>query len=204
MPRTNSVQSVRITRRWGVLACTGLLVASLVSNSLAQTSPTPVNPRVRQPILRPANPALVAPAPAGVPLPAFPQKFEVVGPEVTSFGLAVTQPGPIAVDLQTEGAPLLVTLKSPAGQSITQQGAGNFRLSGGATAEDVQGSPFWIVQIRLAQPMPPQQGGRAGGTVSVQSPPVDQAVVQRAVQAASAQPAPTAPSPQAAAQAIAQ
>ena len=40
----------------------------------------------------------------------------------------------------------------------------------------------WVVQFRLAQPMPPLQGGRATGTVNVQYPPVDQAAAQQAAQ----------------------
>jgi hypothetical protein len=207
MARTNKVQSVRYTRRWGALACAGLLVASLVSNSIAQTNPTPVDPRLRQPILRPGNPAPAVPEATAQPklrMPAFPQTFDVAGPEVDSFGFAVTQAGPIAIDLQTQGAPLIVTLKSPGGQATTQQGAGSIRLNGGATDEDVKRSPFWFVQIRLAQPMPPQQGGRAGGVLNVQSPPVDQAAVQRALQAMPAAKPEAAPSPQARAQATAQ
>jgi hypothetical protein len=120
-------------------------------------------------------------------LPTFPQKFEVGGPEAISFGFAVTQPGPIVVDVQGQGAPVIVTLQSPGGQPITQQATGNLRLNYNVTPQDVQKSIFWFVQIRLAQPMPPQQGGRAAGTLNVQYPPVNQTAVQQAVQAAAAQ-----------------
>jgi hypothetical protein len=49
------------------------------------------------------------------------------------------------------------------------------------TPQDVQKSICWLVQIRLAQRMPLQQGGHAKGSVNIQYPPVDQAAVQRAM-----------------------
>lgn len=125
---------------------------------------------------------------AGQPnaLPTFPQKFEVQGPEVDTFGFAVTQPGPVVVDVQAQGAPLIVTLQSPGGQPIVQQATGNLRMNYTVTPQDVQRSLFWHVQVRLAQPMPPQLGGRANGTVNVQYPAANQAAVQQTIQALSA------------------
>lgn len=123
------------------------------------------------------------PGQPGGQLPVFPQRFDVKGPEVDSFGLTVTQPGPVVVDVQDQGAPLIVSLQSPGGQPITQQGTGNIRLIYNVTPQDVQRSMVWIVQLRLAQPAPPQMGGRAAGVVNVQSPPVDQAAAKRAVDA---------------------
>ena len=129
-------------------------------------------------------------ASAGQPaaqVPTFPQKFNVQGPETQSFGLAVTQPGPVVVDIQGQGAPVIVTLQSPGGQPITQQATGNLRMNYNVTRQDVQKNVFWLVQIRLAQPMPPEQGGRASGSVNVQYPPVNQTAVQQAVQDAASQ-----------------
>jgi IPT/TIG domain len=129
------------------------------------------------------------PASPGQPaqLPTFPQKFNVQGPETQGFGFAVTQAGPIVVDVQGQGAPVIVTLQSPGGPPTTQQATGNLRMNYSVTPLDVQRSPFWTVQIRLAQPMPPQQGGRASGSVNVQHPPVNQTALQQAVQASAAQ-----------------
>jgi hypothetical protein len=125
-----------------------------------------------------------------VKLPTFPQKFDVQGPESDSYGFAVTQPGPIAVDVKAQGAPVVVTLQSPGGQPITQQGTGSVRLTYNATPQDVQRSLFWTVLIRswceddcrAANKRP-----RASGTVMVQHPPVNQAAVQKAIQAMTAQ-----------------
>jgi hypothetical protein len=119
----------------------------------------------------------------GYQLPTWPQKFEVQGPESDSFGFAVTQAGPIAIDVQAQGAPLLVTLQSTGGRSITQPATGGLRMSYTVTPQDVQRTLFWYVEIRLAQPMPPFQGGRASGTVNVQHPPVNTTQVQAAVAA---------------------
>jgi len=163
-------------------------------------------PRLQRP-MKPGMPAQPgAPGQPNAQLPTWPQKFDVQGPESDSFGFAVTQPGPVVVDVQVQGAPVIVTLQGPAPQPISQQGTGQIRLTYNATPQDVQKSVLWGIQIRLAQPAPPQQGGRAGGMVMVQYPPVNQAVVQQAVQAMAAQQ--TQPSAQeqqqAAAQAVAQ
>lgn len=120
-------------------------------------------------------------------LPIFPQKFDVQGPETDSFVFAVTQPGSVVVDVQGQGAPVILTLQGPASQPMSQQGTGPLRLAYTVTPQDVQKGVLWGLQIRLAQPAPPQQGGRAGGLVNVQSPPVNQAAVQQAVQAMAAQ-----------------
>ncbi|MDF0643186.1 MAG: hypothetical protein P0111_04095 [Nitrospira sp.] len=120
---------------------------------------------------------------ANAQLPTFPQKFEVQGPESDSFGFAVTQPGSIIVEVQGQGAPVLVTLESPGGQSITKQATGSLRMTYNVTSQDVQRNLFWAIQIRLAQPMPPQQGGRATGTVNVQHPPANSSQVRSALAA---------------------
>lgn len=127
------------------------------------------------------------PAQPGVPgqpnaqLPAYPQKFEVKGPEVNSFGFAVTQPGPVVVEVQSQGAPVIVTLQGSGSQPMSQQGTGPVRLSYMITPQDVQNAPFWRVQIRLAQPVPPQQGGRAEGMITIQHPPVNQAAMEQVI-----------------------
>jgi len=45
--------------------------------------------------------------------PVFPQKSQVQGREVHSFGLAVTQPGSIRVEVRWQGPPLRVSLQGP-------------------------------------------------------------------------------------------
>jgi hypothetical protein len=128
-----------------------------------------------------------APGRPNAQLPTFPQNFDVQGPALESIGFAVTQPGPVVVEVQSRGAAVIVTLAGPSRQPVGQQGSGAIRLSYDVTEKDVQQSFLWAVQIRLAQPAPPQQGGRASGIVRVQSPPVDQAALQRAVDALAAQ-----------------
>jgi len=114
----------------------------------------------------------------------WPQKFAVQGPEVKSFGFAVTQPGPIGVDLQVQGPPVVVSLQGAA-QPIQQQGVGALHLAYVASPQDVQRGLFWSVRIRLAQGSP-QARASATGTISIQYPPADQAQVQRAASALAA------------------
>lgn len=151
---------------------------------------------------RPMLPGSSAQGQSNAQLPTYPQKFEVQGPEADSFVFAVTQPGSVVVDVQSQGAPVIVTLQGPAPQPMSQQGAGPLRLAFTVTPQDVQKGVLWSLQIRLAQPAPPQQGGRAAGSVMVQHPPVNQAMVQQAVQTRAMQQ--KQPSPQEQQQASAQ
>jgi hypothetical protein len=130
---------------------------------------------------RPVQPGAKMASPAGAQqkfqLPAWPQKFDVQGPEVSSFGFAVTQPGPITVDVQAQGVPLLVTLRSPGGQPITQQATGGLRMSHNVTPQDVQRGVLWTVSLAL----PPNTQGRTTGHVTVQYPVVNEAQAEAAV-----------------------
>lgn len=138
-------------------------------------------PQLQRPIL-PGNPGQSsAPGQPNAQLPTYPQKFDVKGPEVDTFGFAVTQPGPVVVEVQSQGAPVIVTLQGLASQPMSQQGTGPVRLSYMVTPQDVQSGPFWRVQIRLAQPAPPQLGGRADGMINIQYPPVNQAALDQVI-----------------------
>jgi hypothetical protein len=106
-------------------------------------------------------------------MPAFPQKFTVQGPESNSFGFAVTQPGPIAVEVQSQGQPVVVTLQHLASPPMSQQGSGQVRLNYDVTPQDIQRSALWFVRVRLAQAGPP-----VSGTINVQHPPAEPATVQ--------------------------
>ncbi len=154
----------------------------LVPVLLAISDPILAQPLAKKPATE--SPARGITQPATAPqVPTWPQKFEVQGPEVDSFGFPVTQPGAVTVVVQSQGAPVIVSLQGPAPQPIRQQGTGQVRLSYNVTPQDVQKSVFWRVQVQLLQPMPPQQGGRAGGSVTVQHPPVNVAQVQAAANA---------------------
>ncbi len=170
---------------WGcaTFMMVGILTSCSSAENVPPTSEGGVESRgvgqMQRPVKSGAQPG--GAGPASVQIPTFPQKFEVQGPESDSFGFGVTQPGPIVVDVQGQGAPVLVTLQSAGGQPITQQATGNLRMSYNVTPQDVQRSVLWLVQIRLAQPMPPQQGGRAAGTVNVQYPSPNPSQVQAAI-----------------------
>jgi hypothetical protein len=121
---------------------------------------------------------LGVPGQSATQLPAFPQKFDLQGPETDSFGFAVTQPGPIQVDVEAQGAPVIVTMQHLTSPPLSQQGIGQIHLAYQVTPQDVQKSALWVVRIRLAQSLIPLQLGRAGGTIMVQHPPADTATVQ--------------------------
>ena len=174
-----------------LLAGGPLLAAALVacssSDQAAQTGEGGVESRglsrMQQPMQPGQSPAWTkgGGASVGYQLPTWPQKFKVQGPEVQSFGFPVTQPGPITVEVQAQGAPLSVSLQSSGGQPITRPATGALRMNYNVTPQDVERSLFWTVQIRLAQLRPPQQGGLATGTVNVQHPPVNHQQVQAAL-----------------------
>jgi hypothetical protein len=111
--------------------------------------------------------------------PSWPQKFNVRGPETDSFGFAVTQPGPIIIDVQSQGPPITVTLRGPGLSPHMERGAGSVRLTHQVAAQDVAQGMFWSISIGLQQPGPAQ----AVGQVMVQHPPADPAKVQAAVAA---------------------
>jgi len=177
-------EQIRRRSAGAILAVSGLLLAwslPAVSAELMQSRPgLRQAPKAAMPVKPDAG------GRANVVLPTFPQQFAVQGPETDSFGFAVTQPGTIAVDVLAQGAPVVVTLQSPGGQPIIQQGTGLLRFNYNVTPQDVQRSLFWQVQIRawceddcLTAGKRPQ----AAGSVIVQHPPVDQAAVQKAIQA---------------------
>jgi hypothetical protein len=114
------------------------------------------------------------------PLPSWPRQFSVQGPEVASFGFALTQPGPIVVDLQVNGAPVLASLEGPAQLVAQRQGNGTLRLSHVATPQEMQKSPVWIVRVKLAGSASQSARNVASGSLNVQHPPADQSRVQAA------------------------
>jgi hypothetical protein len=133
--------------------------------------------------------------------PAWPQAFDVQGPLVQTFGFAVTQPGPIVVTVQAQGAPLSLSVEGPLPNPMppmVQSGVGSLRINYTVTPQDLQRGMFWLLHVGLAQP---PYGGRSNGSVSVQHPPVDQAKVMQAVQVLSANRHPLAPAPTPSAQA---
>jgi hypothetical protein len=181
-------QSSWMLRALGLLLVVTVISACSSSQEVAPSAESGVESRGLPQAQRPMKPGTsMQSAASGSPtkqkfqLPTWPQKFDVQGAEVSSFGFAVTQPGPITVDVQAQGPPLLVTLQAVGGQPIRQQATGSLRMSYNVTPQDVQRSLLWAVQIRLAQPLPPQQGGRATGTLNVQHPPVNESQIEAAV-----------------------
>ena len=143
--------------------------------------------------------------------PDKPLRFELLVGERASSGFAVTKPGAIRVEVQAAGAPLVLSLRRPDGRLVERQGSGRIVIDDAATAADIARGVLWGVGVRAAQEAPPAPAGAvttrggpraaAGGTLSVQHPPADPAVVAAALKKASAetqakaaqQPKPAAP-----------
>ncbi len=119
-------------------------------------------------------------AQGGKPL-QWPQTFSLQTPALQTLGFPVTQPGPIAVDLQVQGAAVLATLQGPAGEVGRQQGTGSLHLAYAATAQDVGKSVFWVVTVGLVQAPTAAQVATAKVTVNVQHPPIDATRLQAAM-----------------------
>jgi hypothetical protein len=124
-----------------------------------------------------------APAQQKFQVPTWPQKFAVEDRKPASLGLAVTQPGPLLVDVQWQGPPLEVTLRGPSAQPIVQRGQGQLRLTYQVAPQDVQRGILWVVNLALF----PNTKGQATGQVTVQHPHVNEAQAETAVQARVAQ-----------------
>jgi hypothetical protein len=107
--------------------------------------------------------------------PAFPQRFELRGPEAASFGFAVTQPGPIAIEVRAQSAqPLRVTLTGP--NRIENAGAGRVGLRYDVSPQDIQRGILWSVSITRQMPGPEPLAGE----VDVRTPPGDAGAARQA------------------------
>ena len=107
--------------------------------------------------------------------PSWPQPFQVLQGENASFGFVVSQPGPISVNVTSQGTPVSVELSGPIAQPIRKSGTGAINITVAATAADVQKSEIWLVRISAASPAQPMKNRApqvvASGTISVQHPP---------------------------------
>jgi hypothetical protein len=120
-------------------------------------------------------------------LPAWPQKFEIAGPESASFGFIVTQPGLVAIDVHANGAPVVATLVGALGRAAEQGGSGALRLSYEVAARDLKTSQLWTIRVRLAEPAAAAASARAGGIVTARYPAVDPAGAQAVLDRLAAQ-----------------
>ena len=145
--------------------------------------PDAVESRGMPKIERPTQPGMSvapgAPAQQKFQLPTWPQKFAIEDHKPASLGFAVTQPGPLVVDVQWQGPGLEATLRGPSAQPIVQRGQGQVRLTYQVTPQDVQKGILWAVNLALL----PNTKGQATGQVMVQHPPVNEAQAETAVRA---------------------
>jgi hypothetical protein len=112
----------------------------------------------------------------------WPQKVTLQGPVLRTFGIPATQPGPVDVALQVEGAPVVASLNGTAAPLASQQGAGALHMTYTITDRDVQSGPVLVLALALAQPQPQST---SNVTVTVRHPGVDSGRLNAAIQAAS-------------------
>ena len=120
---------------------------------------------------------------AGTPtsLPIWPQTFEISGPETAGFGFVVTQPGPVSIDVDTRGMPVVVSLTGPGSVPLQRSGSGKLQLAIDVTPQDLQRGLLWSINIGMANKV---MSARASGSVSLTEPPVDVARALGSIKAA--------------------
>jgi hypothetical protein len=179
---------------WGRVPYGGAILTCLVAGFVGQTfvfaddeKPDEVESRGMPKIERPVQPGMSvapgAPAQQKFQLPSWPQNFVIEDRKQASLGFAVTQPGPLVVDVQWQGPPLEAVLRGPSAQPIVQRGQGQVRLTYQVTPQDVQTGVLWVLNLGLL----PNTKGQATGQVSVQYPPANEAQAETAVRARVAQ-----------------
>jgi hypothetical protein len=117
--------------------------------------------------------------------PTWPQKFEIRQGENRGFAFVVTQPGPVSVNITSQGAPITVTLSGPTAEPFTQTGSGTINISHSETAAEVQRSAIWLVIISSGSGAPSKGKAPpvvASGMITVTHPRGDMRVAEAEVQ----------------------
>lgn len=123
---------------------------------------------------------------SSVPLtqPTWPQQFSLASGQAAVFGIPVTQPGDIVVDVTWSGSAPSVVLKDLAGATVNaqrQQTQSGVRLNYTVTQADVQKNIVWFVSVTAPGALILKPGAQpvVTGQVSVQSPPADMKQVEQ-------------------------
>src|SRR5215469_3265731 len=120
----------------------------------------------------------------------WPQSFDLEGPHMSYLRFAVTGPGVVVVTVQVQGAAVVASVRGPLPNPlppvVPQSAQGMLRFTYNLSPQDVQRGILWEIQLQLAQPgaQPP---GHARGSINLQRPPVDEALVQQVLKAQLAQ-----------------
>jgi hypothetical protein len=168
----------------------GGLASLLVVTSLIATMPAKA--QLTKPLLLPGKLAplqpITTPTPSRTPASSvFPRTFELLAGERDGVAFAVTQAGPIRINLESSGGPLVLSLRRPDGRNVERQGSGKLLIEDAATPADIAQGLLWQVGVRPAQTATGLISGQnpqivASGRLDVQAPPADAARVQTVVQ----------------------
>jgi hypothetical protein len=158
----------------------------------AQLAPPPrLLPSIKAPPPTVATPA-TAPPKAGwceddcLLAPGTPKPIELLAGERASSAFAVTQPGALRIELRATGAPLVLSLRRPDGRMVEREGSGAIVIEDNASAADIAKGVLWGLSVRTAQAAPSAKAARspravAKGSLGVQHPTADKAVVRAAL-----------------------
>jgi hypothetical protein len=163
-----------------------MVLSSVVVGSLNVAAQTPLPPTG----LQPAPTLQRAPGGAAPGTPAdelaaalkWPKPFSLAAGERALFGLPVTRPGTIGIDIAWTGVAPQVTLVAPSGQPfapalLSQAGVSPLRMTYAVASAQMNAGVVWFVSVTA-----PGAPGSVG-TISATYPPVDPAVAQAAITA---------------------
>jgi hypothetical protein len=168
-----------------------LLAAMLLSfgvvGPLHAATQTPLPPTGLQPAATPQRaPGGAAPSTPADELAAalkWPKPFSLAAGERALFGMPVTRPGTIGIEIAWTGAAPQVALVAPNGQPValtllSQAGVSPLRLTYAVASAQLSAGIAWFVSVTA-----PGAPGSVG-TISATYPPVDPATLQAAIAAA--------------------
>ncbi|RPJ75078.1 MAG: hypothetical protein EHM15_04250, partial [Desulfobacteraceae bacterium] len=172
--------------RWVSVMVAVLLSLGVVAPLHAAT-PAPLPPTGLQPAptlqRAPGVPAPNTPADELAAALKWPKPFSLAAGERALFGLPVTRPGTIGVEIAWTGAPPQVALAAPNGQPVaptllSQAGVSPLRMTYAVASAQMSAGVVWFVSVTA-----PGAPGSVG-TISATYPPVDPAIAQAAIAAA--------------------
>jgi hypothetical protein len=131
-------------------------------------SPAPATSKTKETTPKPAPGEAVTEAP---------KAFAVTGSGRDSFNFYASQLGPIRVQVQSRGAPVVITVFHPDGRKVDQTGSGEFTFEDTVSAADIARGHVWGIGVRAASATT-ASSTVASGSIIVTHPASDRAAVQ--------------------------
>ena len=158
---------------------------SLAFDTLLQPADGPRTSKLTQPAETSRTPQPMAIA----QVTDAPRSFSVTGSDHDSVSFEASAAGPVRVQVQSQGVPVVVAILHPDGRRVERSGTGSFLVDDSSSAADLAKGHIWAVTVRAATATP-ASNVVASGTLTVSHPPADKAAVQAQL---AARPAPARP-----------